>query len=462
MPRSSTWIILLLTGAITATLILGAVVLLMLANNRPQPLTPPTAPPSIAQVSIRVTASATATLHPTVTGTYTPSTTPSPSITPTHTPTISATPSPTLTPSATPLPEDYVPPYEVPFIARPRVNSVVFQGPGGANAQIGTVRQGTDLHVIQRNAVGNWIRVQQRDSAGGVRVDGWVVTGFIALDPAFDLRMVAISRSAPEYTEGVVTSQTMAEIYRAPLVSPISDSMREVYTRGQSLGNDPRTITKVGDSVSANALYLAPMSNPRVELGAYGELADTIAYFGASAAQPSVASRIGMSTYTVLDPMWADKTVCEPNESPLACEYRVKKPIAAFIVFGPNDVRSMTETDFAGQIRKIIDVSLEMGVIPILSTFSVSPDDGLYPQALNFNRELVRLAAETGVPLINFWAGARLLPDYGLDTDGIHPKNTGFDYLKFDNGSEAYAGTALHNLLSIRLLESLRLTFGLR
>ncbi len=460
MPRSTTWIILLLTGAITATLILSAVVLLMLANNRPQPLTTPTAPRSIAQVNINATA--TATLHPTVTGTHTPSATPSPSITPTHTLTITHAPSPTLPPSATPLPEDYVPPYEAPFIARPRVNSVVFQGPGGANAQIGTVRQGTDLHVVQRNAVGNWIRVQQRDSTGAVRLDGWVVTGFMALDPAFDLRMVAINRSAPEYTEGIVASQTMAEIYRASLVSPIREAMREVYARGQSMGNNPHTITKVGDSVSANPLYLAPMAHPLVELGPYGELAETIAYFGASAAQPSVASRIGMSTYTVLDPMWADKAVCESNESPLACEYRIKKPIAAFIVFGPNDVRSMTETDFAGQIRKIIDVSLEMGVIPILSTFSVSPEDGLYPQALNFNRELVRLANETQVPLVNFWAGARLLPNYGLDTDGIHPKNTGFDYLKFDNGSEAYSGTALHNLLSIRMLESLRLTFDLR
>lgn len=459
MPRSSTWIILLLTGSLTATLILGAVVLLMLANNQPQPLTTPTAPLTIAQVNV----SATATLHPTVTGTHTPSATPSasPSMTPSPTATVTATPSATIAPTITPLPEDYVPPYEAPFIAKPRVDSVVFQGPSGATTQISAVRQGTDVHVIQRNTIGNWIRVQQRTSAGAVSIDGWVVTGFMALDPAFDLRMVAISRSATEYTEGIVASQTMAEIYRAPLVSPISEAMRAVYEHGQSLGNSPRTITKVGDSVSANKFYLEPMNDTRAALGAYGYLRETIAYFGASAAQPSIASRIGMSTYTVLDPMWADKTACEPNESPLACEYRVKKPIAAFIVFGPNDVRSMTETDFAGQIRKIIDVSLEMGVIPILSTFSVSPDDGLFPQALNFNRELVRLAAETQVPLINFWAGARLLPDYGLDTDGVHPKNTGFDYLKFDNGSEAYSGTALHNLLSIRMLEELRLTLAL-
>lgn len=453
MSLRSPWLILMMTGAVAAVLILGAVVMMRLAQAAPPP---PTATPAPTQSP---TAAATLTPTPTHTLTPTDAATESPTVTPS--PTLTAAPTLTLTPDATPIPESYEPPNEAPFIARPRVDSVVFAGPGGANTQIGMVTQGSDLHIIQRNAVGHWIRVRQYDSAGNARVDGWVVTGFMALDPAFDLRQIAINRTTPEANPNAVNSRTAAEIYSAPVVSPLSEAMRAVYARGQERGNDPRVITKVGDSVSANRFYLEPMNAPRAELGAYGYLAETIAYFAESAAKPSVASRIGMSTYTILDPMWADKTVCEPNESPLVCEYRLKKPIAAFIVFGPNDVRSMTETDFAAQIRKIIDVSIEMGVIPILSTFSVSPEDGLYPQALNFNRELVRLAAETQVPLINFWAAARLLPDYGLDTDGVHPKNTGFDHLKFDNGSEAYSGTSLHNLLSIRMLEELRLTLNL-
>lgn len=107
-------------------------------------------------------------------------------------------------------------------------------------------------------------------------------------------------------------------------------------------------------------------------------------------------------------------------------------------MFGPNDVRSMTEDKYAGQMRQIIEDSLEHGVIPVISTFSAHPDEEFFWQSINFNLQLVSLAEEYQIPLINLWAAARILPEYGLDRDKVHLKVSGFDYLKFDTDTRLF------------------------
>jgi hypothetical protein len=233
------------------------------------------------------------------------------------------------------------------------------------------------------------------------------------------------------------------------------------FEHGQILGNHADVVTKVGDSVSANPYYLAPMQRDDYDLGPYDFLEDTIRYFGPSLAENSVASRIGMTTYVVFDPFWADKERCDVGESPLECEYRRKMPSVAMIFFGANDVRHMTDAEFAMQIRQIVDLTIDRGIVPVLSTFSVDPNDTLWWQSLNFNLRLSEIAAEYEIPLINLWAAARLLPDYGLDADAIHMANSGFPNLKFSSGHEAWYGTSLQNLLSIRMLDEIRLTLKL-
>ena len=170
---------------------------------------------------------------------------------------------------------------------------------------------------------------------------------------------------------------------------------------------------------------------------------------------------MGMSSYVVLDPLWANSSACEPNETPLACEYRIKKPAFAFIAFGPNDVLSMNDEEFAGQMRKIVQESLAAGVIPILSTFSTDPNYQYYAQSMNFNLRLVEVSQEFAVPLVNLWLAARPLPQFGLDVDGIHYLQTGFTNIKFDSGLESWYGVGLQNLLAIRTLDELYRVLGL-
>jgi hypothetical protein len=302
------------------------------------------------------------------------------------------------------------------------------------------------------------VHIQYYGKDGAVIYDGWIISGYLNFDLEFHLGDVAVNTTLPDADADTDMSQLHA-LYLAPVIPTISDAMREVYRHGHNdLRNYSYVITKVGDSMTADDLYLKPMSRDDNVLRPYDYLGDAVSYFGASTSVDSVAARVGMTTYTVFDPAWADKTVCHPRETPLDCEYRRKRPSIALIMFGANDLKRMDDVHFDQQIRMIVADSISHGVIPVLSTFSYDPAAPLWLQSVLFNRRLVKIASDEQVPLINLWLAARSLPSYGLEDDDIHMKHWGFEYMKFDHGSAAFSGAALRNLLSIRTLDEIRRT----
>jgi hypothetical protein len=118
----------------------------------------------------------------------------------------------------------------------------------------------------------------------------------------------------------------------------------------------------------------------------------------------------------------------------------------------------MNDAHFDVQMRKIVNDTIQHGIIPVLSTFSYDPGMGLWLQAVNFNRRLAKIASDDQVPIINLWLAARQLPDYGLEIDHIHMKHWGFTYLKFNTGNVAFSGASMRNLLTIRTLDEIRRT----
>jgi len=338
---------------------------------------------------------------------------------------------------------------------------VVYAGPGDTYKQLSRLNLGLPITIVERNHSGMWVHIARKTEDGSVVQEGWVISAFLNRDESLRFSEVPINTTLADADPTTVNSKSLASLYAVPIIPTISDAMVKVFQQGQQLGNFNNVITKVGDSLVADVQYLTPMSNSRRELGPYDYLTDTVSYYGASMARESVAAKLGMSTYGIFDPFWADKAKCKPSEAPLDCEYRIKKPSVAFIMFGPNDVRSMTEDKYAGQMRQIIEDSLKHGVIPVISTFSAHPDEEFFWQSINFNLQLVSLAQEYQIPLINLWAAARVLPEYGLDQDKVHLKVSGFDYLKFDTGHEAFYGVALHNLLSICTFDDIRHKLGI-
>ncbi len=341
----------------------------------------------------------------------------------------------------------------------PREEAIIRAGPGHTHSQLDRLRWADEIDIIARNRIGNWVKI--RVERGNTDVEGWIVTGYLALYESIRLSEVPVDDSLPDADPSKVNSRSQAALYAVDVLPDISDAMREVYERGLEAGNHPEVITKIGDSLSASERYLTLMHLTGHELGPYDFLAPTVEFFGPSMAQASVASEIGLSTYGVFDPMWADDEFCEANESPLDCELRRKQPSVVFILFGPNDVRAMTGEAYADQMRMMVEACLDHGTIPVLSTFSADPDEEFWWQSIGFNQVLLDLATEYEVPLINLWAAARILPDYGLDRDQVHLKHSGYEMLHFRAGQEAYYGVSLQNLLALATLDELRRELGM-
>ncbi len=349
-----------------------------------------------------------------------------------------------------------------PTITSAHTDTVVYAGPGDSFHQLSPLSAGLQVEIIERNRVGNWLHIQRLREDGSAIVDGWVMTGYLNLDPNLSFSDVPVNTTIADGDPANIPFLSVQPLYSAPVIPTVSPAMVDVYQLGQSLGNHADVVTKVGDSMSADVLYLGPLfAQDNYELGPYDDLEETLKFFGPSLLTISVAARIGMTTYVVFDPTWADKAFCLPRESPLDCEYRRKQPSIAFILFGPNDVRHMTADEFGVQMRMIVEATLEKGIIPVLNTFSTDPNADLWWQSVDFNNMLIQVGAEYQIPVINLFVASRPLPAYGLEADAIHMKHSGWTNLKYDSGHESWYGTSLLNLLSLRMMDEIRRTVGM-
>jgi hypothetical protein len=333
---------------------------------------------------------------------------------------------------------------------------VVYGGPGITYQQNNLLNPGIPAQIIERNRAGTWLRLQ-RVADGNVVMDGWVLARFLNLDKALKFSEIEVNAEIHDADVATVDSQSLQGLYAAPVLPEISDAMLEVFERGQELGNNPRAITKLGDSLVANELYLLPMSQPDVDLGPYDYLADTVKYFGSSTRE-SMAARIGLTTYVIFDPLWADKEFCQPGESPLDCELRRQKPSIALIMFGPNDLKAMDTEQYGTNMRLLVTTLLDKGVIPVLFMFSYDPSRPLWWQSVEFNQELIAVGAEYEIPVVNLWEATRVLPEFGLEVDHLHLKNAGVLNLKFSKDKIGESGVMLYNLLSVCVLDDIRRT----
>lgn len=334
--------------------------------------------------------------------------------------------------------------------------ATLYEGPGTTYLAVGVLNGDSDARIVERNRIGNWVHVRQSDN-GETLLDGWVMIGALTLEANLHFSQVPVNESLPDANMMQVRLQTTAPLYAAPVIPYISESMRAVYLRGQRYGVRSQSITKIGDSVSANPFYLDTMSHGDSVLGPYDYLSDTLLYFGPSRKRESMAAKKGMSSFSIFDPLMAAED-CTADESPLVCELRLQKPAVAFIMFGPNDIRAMEVDEYKVQMSMLVEDLIANGTIPVLTTFSADPARRTWQKSVSFNLALIEVARTYDVPLMNLWLASRDLPRYGLEGDGIHMRNFGYEYLKLDAGLESRFGVSLQNLLALRTLEELRNT----
>lgn len=289
----------------------------------------------------------------------------------------------------------------------------------------------------------------------------------------FALTTALITALTALFTHAAAQELSVEEMEARLLETPIfvnmdSETAAEIFAAGQGMGNHADVFTTVGDSNTTNGDFLRPIGLPRNDcnLGDYAYLQATIDYFSTppttdntnSFTRDSIAADRGFSTYSALDPFWADAAVCEPNESPLTCEYRVVKPSISLIMLGQIDINyAGTDVDsYRENMEQIIAETIDQGVIPVLSTIVFLPERDVYPLSLQFNMVILDLAEEYDIPLINLWRAVQPLPNVGIGPDRSHLRAEVGRFCAFD-GTENELGGTLRNLLNLQALDQLRM-----
>lgn len=242
-----------------------------------------------------------------------------------------------------------------------------------------------------------------------------------------------------------------------PLVpETISEQAITIYREGLAFGNNPRTFIKVGDCMTDTPFFLIPIGDGDYDLGEYEGLQAVIDNFidGElnSFSRTSQAAAGGFNTASILDSMWANPEFCESGETPLSCEFRIMQPSIALVMFGTNDVTSLTEEQFNFFLRSVLAETIRSHTLPILSTFPQRPE---FPdKTLLFNQIIVQAALDYDIPLINLWQALDPLPNQGVDPeDTTHMTEPEDGRAANFTDENLQAGFTVRNLLSLQALE---------
>ncbi len=235
----------------------------------------------------------------------------------------------------------------------------------------------------------------------------------------------------------------------------VQENVKQIFAKGRQLGNNAQHFSKVGDSIIEQPHYMVKFDTPDYNLGQYAYLQDVLNYYRGSYGRDSLAVRRGLHSWSWNNPTWADKDQCQPDEGPVACEYRVYKPSVSFIVLGSNDVG--VPEYFRKSMEDLVRFTIDQGVIPIIVTKADRHEGGS-----NINNVILQdTAAKFNVPLLDFDAVAGTMPNRGIDPeDGTHLT---FYYAHDYSVPVAFTkGHAVHDLTSVITLDKLWRLLGLK
>lgn len=335
---------------------------------------------------------------------------------------------------------------------------VLRRGPGTDFDIAGEVPVGSYFFLTARTADGAWLLAVtlERDQRGWLPARAITFsTVEVARLPVSTESLASAEQSAASVSARQPVGFNLPVIERIdlsvyPIVGSSTVTARTIYQRGQAMGRDPHKITKVGDCFSVHDYFLRYFAWDRYNLGEYGALQPVIDQFGESMDDVSYAASVGFVAGAVLDPVWADPTACQSDETPLACEYRVNNASIALIMLGTQDVLLMTPEQFDSALREVVRQTVDANIVPILSTFPGNVE--YWDKSVQYNKIVVNIALDFDIPLINLWLALEGLPEHGLK-DSNHlsfPLTTAGD-MTYPNLTTGYP---LRNLITLQTLDN--------
>lgn len=319
---------------------------------------------------------------------------------------------------------------------------------------------GTPLSVLAQTDNGLWYQVRTADN-----VTGWVYAQYVNLNiPVAQIGTNAAPATAS--TETGTTESTDENAAAAPVTADnvvvpgyLGSAAWQIFAQGQAQGRNPANFSKIGDSITASRFMFYNFGNGNYDLGAYGYLQDAINHFASGAnsfAHVTLSAGNGWSTLHVLDAQFSNRAVCEEGEIPLLCEYRISNPSIALIMFGTNDLTYMPPGMFQTALTTIVDLSVERGIIPVLST--IPNYQGQEALSNRFNNIVVNVANERGLPVWDYRGAMMSLPNQGLSADGIHPSapiGAEAGAARFTPENIGASGYVVRNLTGLQMLDAL-------
>jgi hypothetical protein len=239
-----------------------------------------------------------------------------------------------------------------------------------------------------------------------------------------------------------------------PVIPAATARTKSIFQRGRVLGRDVHTLSKVGDCNSVDWFFLQPFGEGQYDLGDYTDLQAAVDAFSASFTYRSYAAYNGLNAQSALDPIWASPAMCRADESPLLCEYRVHNPAVAIIMFGSNDVLTLTPVQFDHALRRVVYDTMQAGIIPVMSTFPryiPLPD-----RSILYNQIVIRVALDFDVPVMNLWLALEPLPAHGVDDDGYHLDGPLTRAGDFASARNLQTGYPVRNLVTLQTLAMLQ------
>ncbi|MBN1562619.1 MAG: SH3 domain-containing protein, partial [Anaerolineae bacterium] len=367
-----------------------------------------------------------------------PSPTLSPTPTPTNTPTVTPTPIPSPTPVLPPGANGRV-------YAGSRVN--LRSGPDQTYDSLGLLEPSAPLAVLGRNDAGTWVQANTFDGRSG-----WLLSQLVDA-ASFSLAALPVTWSGPPIPNGL--------IFDASVIA----QARQIYARGQQLGNQTARFIVIGDSIIANtpewAGIFTSIRNNTYTLGSFTELQTTIDFYrpGNSFGADFQTARAGYATRYILDPTWADPEFCEKRENVLTCEIRRSRPAFAIIYIGHIDMQGKSTSGYAENLDTIVQTLMNAGIIPVLNTVAYSEAAVSAINKLEWmaymNTTIKETAARYNLPVVDFQSLAAQLPNNGCIPDGRH-LTYGVDGVVNFNGDQHRYGKDLRELMNLQMMEALR------
>lgn len=240
-----------------------------------------------------------------------------------------------------------------------------------------------------------------------------------------------------------------------PKVAAWVTAMRDVHAR---FTGKPGTVALFGDSISVSLAFWAPMAGE--PQGMPAQLTDDWKVVKQwqrfecwrQWRGSDFGNEGGKTVKWALDnvDMWLEKL----------------NPESVVLMFGTNDLSSVSPVDYEDRLREVIQRCLRNGTVVLLTT--IPPKHGHVERAAEFAKIARKLAAELDLPLIDYhqeilkrrpddWDGA--LPqfkdapgdEYNVPTliarDGVHPSNPR-DFSGYSDRALNHNGYALRNAMT--------------